>query len=313
MKRIILLFVCAIFVACVEQEEQSSTTKREVTPLRQFKIPEVPESIQFAGETIALHTRDEIERFDRELIVNNFWHSNTILFMKRSHRWFPKMKEIFKNYDIPEDLIYISIVESGLMQVRSYAGARGFWQLMPQTARQYGLIVNSEIDERLHVEKSTRAACLYLRNAYEKLGSWLLAAAAYNRGVRGIEDALEHQQVDNYADLQLNEETHRYVFRILAVKIIMENPEEYGFHLTQNQLYPERKVRKAQVTEDIDDLVEWSLERGVLYKTTRQLNPWIRQSYLKVPPADTMVLILPEETNNSITSEVMNDTIKKNL
>ncbi len=313
MKLIILLFLCTIFVTCVQQEEQSSTTNQEVTSLRQFNIPEVPNSIQFAGETIALDTRDQIERFDRELIVNNFWHSNTILFMKRAHRWFPKMKEIFKNYDVPQDLIYISIVESGLMQVRSPAGARGFWQLMPQTARQYGLIVNGEIDERLHVEKSTRAACQYLRNAYEELGSWLLAAAAYNRGVRGIEDALEHQQVDDYTDLQLNAETHRYVFRILAVKLIMKNPEEFGFHLTQTQMYPERKVRKVQVTEDIDDLVEWSLERGELYKTTRQLNPWIRQSYLKVPRADTMILSLPDETNNSITSAVMNDTIKKNL
>ncbi|MGM0477799.1 MAG: lytic transglycosylase domain-containing protein [Bacteroidota bacterium] len=313
MKLMIQLLCCAILTAC-EQREQPQLSKTVKKPeLRHFEIPDVPESIQFAGEKLTLDKRDLIERFDRELIINNFWHSNTILFMKRANRWFPEMREVFKAHDVPEDLIYISIVESGLMQVRSPAGARGFWQLMPETARQYGLIVNGEIDERLHVKKSTRVACQYLRNAYEELDSWLLAAAAYNRGVRGIKNALEHQAVKNYADLHLNAETHRYVFRILAVKLIMKNPEQYGFNLSREQMYPARKVREVEVIDDIDDLVEWSKKNGVLYKTTRQLNPWIRQSYLKVRDGDTLKLILPEESNNAITSAVMKDTIKNNL
>ncbi len=259
-----------------------------------FVVPEIPESISFAGERVKLSDLDVRERFDRELVVNNFWHSNTILYMKRANRWFPVMKSILRENGVPEDFVYLSVIESGLTQATSSAGARGFWQFMKSTAKQYDLEVNREVDERLNIEKSTEAACKYLKQSYLEFGSWTLAAASYNRGVQGIRDALDEQNVDSYFDLSLNSETSRYVFRILAIKEIMKDPEKFGFEISENQLYPEYEVKRVRVDEKIEDLAEWAKANSTTLKILRRLNPWIRRSKLSANKHVTYELLLPK-------------------
>jgi hypothetical protein len=219
---------------------------------------------------------------DKELVINNFWHSNTILMMKRSNRWLPIMKDIFKNEQVPEDLVYIAVIESGLKNVTSPRGAKGFWQFMEATAKEYGLEVNHQMDERYHVEKSTRAACQYLRNAHDKFGSWILAAAAYNRGINGIAENLERQKVKSYFDLSLNNETARYIFRILAVKLVFENPANYGFYINNEGLYPQYLTKNVVIDSSIPNLYEWSKEHGISIKILRKLNPWIKGQSFEV-------------------------------
>lgn len=295
---VFLLLVIA--VSCKEDSSESvildkSEERENTTPEKNvFLVPEVPDSVEFAGEWISLIDSDLKERFDRELIVNNFWHSNTILYLKRANRWFPVMSKILKEEGIPQDMLYLAVIESGLTQATSPSGARGFWQFMESTAREYNLRVNNQVDERLNVEKSTRAACKYLKNAYEKFNSWTLTAASYNMGKSGIQSNLDRQGVDSYFDLSLNSETARYVFRILAVKEIMNNPKKFGFKIQPHQLYPPFKTRKVKVENSIENLYEWSVEQGITIKILRKLNPWIRGSELTLISNQTIELDLPE-------------------
>lgn len=261
-----------------------------------FIPPELPSSIVFASEKIPLQSLDIKEGLDRELVVNNFWHSNTFFYFKRANRWFPIMKEILEEECIPTDFLYLAVIESGLTQATSPSGAKGFWQFMPSTATDYDLEVNQNVDERMHIAKSTRAACKYLKKAYDKLGSWVLAAAGYNRGVNGISRAIESQGVDNFFDLRLNEETSRYVFRIIALKMIMENPEDYGFYFTESNLYPPHKTKSVEVTQTIPNLVAWSLEQDITLKTLTLLNPWIKGTSLVVSRNKSYEILLPENT-----------------
>ena len=189
----------------------------------------LPESIDFAGEKTPLDAPDIQERLDKELLVNTYWQSNMMLLLKRANKYFPLIEEILEEEGIPSDFKYLAVIESGLENVRSPKGAKGFWQLMPATAKEYGLEVNTNVDERYHIEKATRVACKYIKKAKNRFGSWSLAAASYNRGIYGTNRLLDRQLVDSYYDLLLNSETGRYVFRILAVKEIMTNPERYGF------------------------------------------------------------------------------------
>lgn len=261
-----------------------------------FIPPNLPSTIAFANEPIPLESIDVIEGLDREMVVNNFWHSNTFFYFKRANRWFPLMKEILKEEGVPTDFLYLAVIESGLTQATSPSGAKGFWQFMPGTAKDYGLEVNLTIDERMHISKSTRAACIYLKKAYNKLGSWILAAAGYNRGVNGISRALEKQSVDNFFDLRLNEETSRYVYRILALKLIMENPKGYGFYFEKSDLYPPYKTKSVTVSETIPDLISWSLEHDITYKILKLLNPWIKEETLIVHGDKSYEIVLPENS-----------------
>lgn len=262
-----------------------------------FVVPKVPKELNFAGEKISLQDLDLKERIDYELIVNNFWHSNTILIMKRANRWFPLIKSIFKEQDLPEDLIYIAVIESGLMNVTSPVGAKGFWQIMENTGEEYGLVINKEVDERYDLEKSTRVAGEYLKKAYQKFGSWTLAVAAYNRGMSGIERALQEQGVESFFDLSLNNETARYVYRLLAVKMIFENPEEYGFYLDKEDLYPEYLTQDFVVNTSIDNIYEWSIEQGFSIKIVRKLNPWLIGKKLEVKEGGEWNIKLPKNKN----------------
>lgn len=273
---------------------QTDTVKNTQHP-EFFKAPVLPSRIVFADEEIDLSDVDVRERFDRELVVNNFWHSNTLFYFKRANRWFPIMEKILEEENVPTDFVYLAVIESGLDQVTSPSGAKGFWQFMPGTAKDYNLKVNDEIDERYHVEKSTRAAAKYLKNAFNQFGSWILAAAAYNRGKAGIARDMESQYGSNFFDLHLNNETSRYVFRILAVKHIMENPSDYGFLLPEETLYPEISTKKLIIENSIDDLPKWAIENGVNYKILKKLNPWLIKNTLTVKPSDQIEVYLPNE------------------
>jgi hypothetical protein len=286
--------------ACSENKLGNTkiTTKKEVDKIQTtskniFVVPDVPDSIEFAGVWYNLEDLDLKERFDRELIVNNFWHSNTILYLKRANRWFPMMRKILKEEGVPEDMLYLAVIESGLIQATSPSGAKGFWQFMEPTARDFNLRVDNEVDERLNVEKSTRAACHYLKSAFEKFGTWFLAAASYNMGKGGVQSNLDRQGVETYFDLSLNSETARYVFRILAVKEIMNNPKKFGFEIEEHQLYPPYETKKVEIDSTIENLYDWSLEQGTTIKIVRKLNPWIKGTKLTMIDDKTIEIDLP--------------------
>ncbi|MFN3909123.1 MAG: lytic transglycosylase domain-containing protein [Flavobacterium sp.] len=242
----------------------------------------LPKNVHFAEEPTPVEIPDVRERLDRELLVNANWHSNTFLMIKRANRAFPVMEPILKQYGIPEDFKYLAVIESGLVNVVSPAGARGIWQFMPETAKMYGLEVSNQIDERYHLQKSTIAACKYLLDAKKKYGNWTLAAASYNAGMQGIQNRLDQQKSSNYYDLHLGEETSRYVFRIIAMKEVMENAQKYGYRLSPQELYYQPSVVTIKVTESIPSLVDFALQNGMNYKELKLLNPWLREDKLTV-------------------------------
>lgn len=258
-------------------------------------MPELPNKVEFCGQEFDMTHFDAKERLDKELLVNTFYHSNTHQYFKRANRYFPTIERILAEENVPDDFKYLCLIESGLMQAVSPAGAKGFWQFMEAAGTEYGLTINREIDERYHIEKSTRAACAYLKNAYGKFEDWALTAAAYNRGVGGIQGDLENQQVDDYLDLHLNNETARYLFRMLALKLIFENPESYGFFPTEMYLYEPYKTRSIQVTESIANLVDWAKANGSNFHELKVLNPWILGTTLTVKNQATYTIELPEK------------------
>lgn len=243
--------------------------------------PKIPDSATFAGETLRLDRYDLRERMDRELISFCYMHSSTLLIIKRANRYFPVVEPILKECGVPDDFKYLMAIESSLLvQTVSPAGAAGLWQFMESTGREYGLEVNSNVDERFNVEKSTRAACAYLKEAYARYGDWWSVAAAYNAGQGRITRELERQGENSALDLWLNTETSRYMFRIMALKTIMESPQEYGFRLTPAQLYPPLAYDTVSVTTGIVSLSEWAAQHGVSYYQLKDANRWFRGSSL---------------------------------
>ena len=239
-------------------------------------IPVWPQSISFAGEVAPLDKHYVLERLDRELLVNNFWHSNSILVLKRAAKYFPIIEPILQENGIPDDFKYLAVIESGLTQVTSPVGAEGFWQFMPQTARDFGLEVSGDIDERLNLIKATESAAAYLTVAYAEFGNWTLAAAAYNAGVQRIKTSLGKQQTNSYYDLFLNEETSRYMYRMLATKLIFESPESYGFVIPKAQTYPFPKNKLVKVSISPIDWVAFAQSQNMSYADLREMNPWIK-------------------------------------
>lgn len=285
MKKIISLLITTGFVlsAYFGFTAQSTQEKMSKNFLQQYKIvsPPVPTKLDFCGEDVPLYNWDVKERLERELIVNTYYHSSTLLYIKRAARWFPVIEPILKKYGIPNDFKYMAVIESGLENVVSPAGATGFWQLMKPAARKFGLTINKEIDERYNVEKSTEAACRYLLDAKKKYGNWTLAAASYNLGTNGITEQLERQKANNYYNLVLNEETSRFVFRLLAVKEVMENPAKYGFEIIDSDLYEPLKYYEVPVSKSIKHWADFAAKYGINYKILKLYNPWLRQNYLK--------------------------------
>jgi len=252
-----------------------------------------PPTVDFAGEKAPLNIYDVRERFDRELLVNANLHSSTILIMKRANRAFPIIEPILAKYNVPDDFKYLAVIESALTNAVSPSGAKGFWQFLPDTAREKGLEVNDIVDERYHLEKSTEAACKYLLSAKEKFGSWTLAAASYNGGMNGVGKKIDEQMVGNYYDLLLTDETSRYVFRILALKEIMKNPNQYGFDISKQDLYENLPTKKVEIDSSITDLAQFAKTQGVNYKILKLHNPWLRDKKLENKNKKKYVLEIP--------------------
>lgn len=252
-----------------------------------------PDSVGFAEEYISLFDEDIRERYDKEIHKNVYWQSNTIFYFKRANKYFPIIEPILAANNIPNDFKYLAIIESGLENVVSPAGATGFWQFMKETAKDYSLIVNEEVDERYHLEKSTEAACKYLQKAYDKFNNWTMAAAAYNLGVSGLQKRSEEQFTNNYYNLYLNTETSRYIFRLLAIKEIFENKNKYGFYIRNKDLYRYPDITTIEVKSSNINLSKYANELGVNYKILKNLNPWLRAKELTNEDGLTYKIKLP--------------------
>lgn len=285
---VLLLTICALFVFAIKVENTNIKVKVD------NKIKE----IDFAGEPTPLYDSEVAERLDREIVTNKNYHSSTTLILKRANRVFPVIEPILAQYGVPDDFKYLAVAESALVNAVSRAGAKGYWQFMPATAKEKGLIVNSYVDERYHLIKSTQAACKYLLEAKEKFGTWTLAAASYNAGMAGIQGQLDRQEETNYYDLLLNQETSRYIFRILALKEIMKNPGKYNFNFPQEELYPLLKTRTVHVNTSIVNLVTFAKENGINYKILKTHNPWLRDKSLKLSAGQEFFIEIPTEGYN---------------
>ena len=252
-----------------------------------------PMQINFAGEDVPTSIADVYERLDREMVTNINYHTNTTLVIKRANKVFPIIEPILKKHGIPDDFKYLAVIESSLVNAVSPAGARGVWQFMPATAKEKGLEVTDEVDERYHLEKSTEAACLYLKDAKDKFGTWTLAAASYNGGMNGVQRQLDSQGVTSYYDVLLTEETSRYVFRILALKEIMTHPVEYGFKFSKEELYNEVQVKTIEIDSSISDFASFAQSQGINYKILKIHNPWLRDKKLDNPSKKKYIIEIP--------------------
>lgn len=257
--------------------------------------PEIPSTVHFAGQEISLDRVDMYERIDRELTSLVYTHGNTLLLIKRANKYFPILAPILKKNGVPADLLYLACVESSLNQ-RAYSPAKaaGLWQFIPSTAKQYGLEVNEWVDERYNIEKETEAACRYLKKAYDMYGNWESAAASYNGGTNRITAELEAQLATTAFDLYLVDETSRYMFRILATKLIMEDPAKYGFHLKADQLYQPVEYSVVEVSGPVSDWPSWAREHGINYSQLREANPWIRAKSLPNRTGKTYKVKIPK-------------------
>lgn len=244
------------------------------------KSPFIPAVVEFAGEKMPVNEPDIRERLDREIMATVYWQSNTMMLMKRSKKYFPLIEQILAENNLPSDLKYLCVAESGLSNATSPSGAKGFWQLMEGTAKPYGLEINSHVDERFHLEKATRAACLYFKESYGRFANWTLTAASYNRGMSGTLRDLEYQKARSFYDLYMNDETSRYIFRIMAYKLIFENPEMYGFYLNEEDYYTSSPKIVITVDSTINDLSDFAISKGTNYKILKILNPWLRERSL---------------------------------
>jgi hypothetical protein len=258
----------------------SAPEDKNVDPSYQISAIAIPDDLNFAGEPVPQEDPEILERIDREFLVNTYWQSNALLLMKRAHKYFPVIEPILAKNGVPEDFKYLAVAESGLENVVSPAGARGFWQIMKATGKEYGLEINDNVDERYHLEKSTQVACDYLNKYKEKYGSWTLAAAAYNAGTGAIDRYMNIQKADGYYDLLLGPETGRYVFRILAIKEILTNPEKYGFVIGEEDLYSNVPTFQVEVDTAVTSFADFASKYEINYKILKRHNPWLREPHL---------------------------------
>ena len=284
---IIVVSISGILIFAISNEDKNKITHEGTA----FYFPT---AVDFAGEKMPLELPDVKERFDRELLVNANLHASTILIIKRANRAFKVIEPILEKNGIPNDFKYLAVIESSLINAVSPSGAKGVWQFMPATAKEIGMEVNECVDERYHLEKSTEAACKFLLAAKEKFGSWTLAAAAYNGGITGVNKQIELQKVFNYYDLLLNDETSRYVFRILALKEIMKAPDKFGFTVPNQDLYELYPTRKLEIDSTVTNLADFAIRQGVNYKILKLYNPWLRDSKLENKVRKKYVIELPK-------------------
>ncbi len=289
-----LLVVGLLFSTFSFTGNQSSTSMPTRMPSMNQPFS-LPEKLDFAGEAVPLGNFDTRESLDKEMLVNGYWHSRTLMVLKKSKRYFETIEPILKKYGVPDDFKYLAMAESGLENVVSPAKAVGVWQILESTAKEYGLEVNTIVDERYDLAKSTEAACKYLLESYHKFGSWTIAAATYNAGRVGLANQINKQKTNNYYDLLLNEETARYVFRLIAHKLITENPSEYGFQIEENDYYPLIATHDVSVDKGIENIADFALENATNYKIIKQFNPWLRQNYLPDHPNKVYRIVIPDE------------------
>jgi len=258
----------------------------------------IPKNLNLAGEKVPTTDFTVREAMEKELIINTYWQSQSLLIHKRASRWFPVIEPILKQNGIPDDFKYIALIESQLTNVVSAQGATGFWQIVEPTARGYGMEISDEVDERYDVAKSTVAACKYFKEAYKQFNNWTLVAASYNRGMGGIQAALDKQKVSNYYDLLLTEETARYIYRILAMKEIISRPKVYGFILRKKDLYPPVATKKIAIDSTISNLANFAIEQKINYKILKTFNPWLRANALTNPDKKKYIIEIPKGSMN---------------
>jgi hypothetical protein len=286
----LLIFLSSSFKS---QSDEQNSQKHPLSDYNVYALP-LPKTLDFSGESMPLIKQDVKERMDRELLVNTYWQSNGFLLLKRAHKYFPIIEPILEAYGVPDDFKYLALIESGLQNVTSPAGAKGFWQIMKSTAKEYGLEVNANVDERCNLILSTKVACEYLLKAKQRFGSWTLAAASYNAGMNGIASELERQSVDNYYDMLLGQETGRYVFRIVALKEITNNAKKYGFNYTDADLYNLPPTFSVQVDTAVSDFVKFAEGFGINYKQLKIHNPWLRETFLNNKSRKKYNIEIPE-------------------
>jgi membrane-bound lytic murein transglycosylase D len=255
----------------------------------------LPTQLEFASEPVPVGNFDTRESLDKEMLVNGYWHSRTLMVLKKSKRYFRVIEPILKQYGVPDDFKYLAMAESGFENVVSPAKAAGVWQLLESTAKEYGLEVNAVVDERYDLAKSTEAACKYLLESYKEFGNWTIAAATYNAGRVGMQNQITKQKTSNYYDLLLNDETARYVFRLIAHKLITETPSEYGFQLDDGDYYPCIETHEVTVDKEIPNITDFAAQNATNYKIIKQFNPWLRQNYLPDQPQKVYHLQIPNE------------------
>ena len=295
-----LLALTTIFILIASRmtsEEQPQYDWQPTENVPQIvKGMDLDQEFMFCGEQLPMDNFDVRERLDRELTVNTYWHSSTILSIKSTMRFFPVMERILEEEGVPTDLKYIAVAESALRNAVSPAGAKGIWQFMKGTGTEYGLEISSEVDERYHLEKSTRAAAKYLRSLRQRFGSWANAAAAYNMGGGNMNKRLREQQADNYFELNLNEETSRYYFRLVAIKNILENPRAFGFYLDKEDYYqPLDDYTTEEVSEAVESWGAFAKERGISYRILKVYNPWLIDSKLTNRAGKTYEIRIPKQ------------------
>jgi len=290
-----LLSLSALFVYALQDAPTDENFEKKLINDYNVYALQIPEELDFAGEPMPLKKPDIYERMDKELLVNTYWQSNGLLMFKRAKKYFPVIEPILRENGIPEDFKYLAVIESGLTNVVSSAGATGVWQIMPTTGKENGLEVNDNVDERYHLEKSTRVACKYLKKSKQELGSWTLAAAAYNAGNAGISRRLKEQNVKNYYDLLLGEETGRYVFRIVALKEILSHPEKYGFNFREKDLYSHVPTYEVKVDTAVTDFTKFAEKFGINYKILKIHNPWLRDRSLINKTRKEYIIDIPKD------------------
>ena len=290
-----LVLLCLVIIVFFsngihENEVQSITNTHKNYKVKALQLPN---NLNLAGERVPIEIEDVKERMDRELLVNTYWQSNGLLLLKRAHKYFPILETLLKKYGIPDDFKYLALAESGFIDETSTAGAAGIWHFMKKTGKEYGLEINKNVDERYHIEKSTKVAAAYLKKAKERFGSWTLAAAAYNAGNYGIAKRLETQQVTSYYDALLPDETERYVFRILALKEVISNPKKYGFVFDENDLYTLEQTKEIKVDSAITNIASFAKNFGVNYKELKKHNPWLRENHLNNKSKKNYLIKIP--------------------
>ena len=296
------LFVIGSLIYAVQDKPSQNemvlkehNAKKNIDNGYQIGAIEIPKDLNFAGEAVPLEDPEVLERVDREFLVNTYWQSNALLLMKRANKYFPIIEPILAKNGIPDDFKYLAVAESGLQNVVSPAGATGFWQILKGTGREYGLEVNSNVDERYHIEKSTQVACDYLNKWKSRFKNWTLTAAAYNAGPAGIQKYMNTQKVDDYYDLLLVEETGRYLFRIMAIKEIISNPDKYGFNVEQSDFYTAVPTFTVQINEPVADWADFAAKYEINYKVLKRHNPWLREAHLNNVSKKNYVIEIPNK------------------